>query len=73
MGWNPSSNTSNSNFNANIPQWSEASSIEEEEIVICECRRKSNVKIIKEEVKGSISEVEEIKIIKFRRKITLIL
>ena len=32
------------------------------------CRRKSNAGIINEEVKGSISEVEEIKIRKCRRK-----
>ena len=33
------------------------------------CRRKSNVEIINEEVKGSSSEVEEIKIHKCSRKI----
>ena len=33
------------------------------------CGRKSNVEIINEEVKGSSSEVEEIKMCKCRRKI----
>ena len=32
------------------------------------CRRKFNVNIINEEVKGKISEVEDIKILKCRRK-----
>ena len=40
------SNTSNSNFNAKIPRWSEASISEEEEIGISKCRRKSYVEII---------------------------
>ena len=38
-------NTSNSNFNANIPQWSEASSSEEEDIGICKCRIKVMLRI----------------------------
>ena len=53
-------NTSNSNFNYNIPQWSEEISSEEEDIGMRKCRRKSHVEIINEEVKGSSSEVEDI-------------
>ena len=34
------SSTSNSNFNANIPQWSESKSSEDEEIVMSKFRRK---------------------------------
>ena len=60
--------TSNSSFNVDIPQWSEASTSEDEDTVIRNCRRKSNVDIINEEVKRSSSEVEEIKIRKCRRK-----
>ena len=52
----------------NIQQWSESSSSEEEYIGMCKCRRKSNVEITNEEVKGKSSEVEEIKIIKCSRK-----
>ena len=37
------------------------------------CRRKSNVEITNEEVKIKSSELEEIKILKRSRKITLIL
>ena len=62
------SNTSNSNFNADISQWSEVVSSEEEYIGITNCRRKSDVDIINEEVKGSSSEGEDIKICKCRRK-----
>ena len=54
------SKTSNSNFNANIPQRSESNNSKEEDIGMRKCRRKMNVEIINEEVKGSISEVEEI-------------
>ena len=61
-------NTSNSNFNADTPHWSEARSSEEEEIRMSNCMIKSNVEIINDEVKGSISEAEEIKIRKCRRK-----
>ena len=46
------SNTSNSNFNADIPQWSESSSSKEEDIVMRKCRRESNVDFTNEEVKG---------------------
>ena len=35
-----------------IPQWSEAISIEEEDIGMRKCRRKSNVENTNEEVKG---------------------
>ena len=42
------SNTSNSNFNDNIPQCSEAISSEEEEIGMRKCRGKINVEIINE-------------------------
>ena len=66
------SNTSNSNFNANIPQWIESSISEEEDILILKCKRKINADITNEEVKGSISEVEEIKIRKCSGKVTLI-
>ena len=62
------SNTSNSNFNVTIPQWSEAISIEEEDVGICKCRRKFNVDIIHEEVKGISSKMEEIKLRKCSRK-----
>ena len=62
------SNTYNSNFNANIPQWSEEISSEDEDIGMRKCRRKSNDEIINEEVKGIISEVEEIKMRKCSRK-----
>ena len=62
------SNTSNSNFNDNIPQLSESISSEDEDIVMSKCRRKINVEIINVEVKVSSSEAEEIKIRKFRRK-----
>ena len=60
--------TFNSNFNANIPQWSYAIIIEEEDIGMRKCKRKRNVDITNEEVKGSISELEEIKIRKCSRK-----
>ena len=63
------SNTSNSNFNANIPQWSEARSSEDEEIGMRKCMKKRNVEIINDEVKGISSEVEDIKIRKCRRNI----
>ena len=63
------SNTSNSNFNANIPQWSEASSSEDEDIGIRKFRRNSNVEIINGEVKKISSEAEEIKIRNCSRKI----
>ena len=39
------SNTSNSNFNANIPQWNGARSSNEEDIGMSKCRRKSNADI----------------------------
>ena len=63
------SNTSISKFNDNIPQWSESSSSEEENIGISKRRRESNVEMIHEVVKGSSSDVEEIKIRKCRREI----
>ena len=50
------SNTYNSIFNANIPQWSEVISIEEEGIGMRKFTRKSNAEIVNEEVKGSSSE-----------------
>ena len=56
------SNTSNSYFNADIPQCIEASSSEEEEIGILNGRIKSNVKNTNDEVKIKSSEEEEIKI-----------
>ena len=62
------SNTSNSNFNANIIKLIEASRSEEEEIVMCKHKRKINVKIINENVKGISSEAEGIKIRKCSRK-----
>ena len=43
------STTYNSNFNAKITQWIEASSSEEEDIGICKWKRKSNVEIINKE------------------------
>ena len=56
------SNTNNSNFNADTPLWSEASSGEEEDIGMRKDRRKSNVVNTNEEVGGKISEEEDIKI-----------
>ena len=67
------SKTSNPNFNTDIPQWSEASSSEEENIGMRKCRRKSNVEIKNEEVKGSSTEVKEIIMRKCNIKVTLIL
>ena len=55
------SNTSNSDFNSNLLQWSKASSSDEEDIGMRKCRRKSKYEITNEESKGKISEVEEIK------------
>ena len=52
------SNTYNSNFNADIKQWSEAVSIEEEGIGIRKCRIKINVEVANGEVKVSSGEVE---------------
>ena len=49
------SNTSNSNINVNIPQWSEARISEEEDI---DFSSKSNVETGNEEMKGSSSEEE---------------
>ena len=51
-----------------MPHWSEASSSEEGDIVIRNCRREINVEIMNEEVKGSSSEVEDILISKCRRR-----
>ena len=62
------SNTSNSNFNADISKWSEAISSEEENIGIHKGRRQINVENTEEEVKGKSSEKEEIKISKCSRK-----
>ena len=62
------SNTSNSNFNEDIPKWSQESSTEEKDIGIRKCRRKINVEIKNDEMKGNGSEVEEIKILKCSRK-----
>ena len=67
------SNTSNSRFNANIPQWSEASSSEAEDIGMHKCSRKSNVDITNEELKEISSESEEIKYASFAEKVMLIL
>ena len=50
------SNTSNSDFNTDIPQWSEASSSDEEDIGIRKGGRKSNVENTNEETKEEISE-----------------
>ena len=52
-----------------MPQWSESRSCEEVGIIMGRYSRKSNVDIINEEVKGSSSEVEEIKILKCKRKV----
>ena len=62
-------NTSNSNFNADIPQLSEASNSEVEDIVMRNGRRKINVENTNKEVKGKNSEEEDIKILKCSRKI----
>ena len=61
-------NTSNQNFNANIPQLSKAIISKEEYTGMGKCRRKSNAEIKNEEVKGKMSSVEEIKILKCSRK-----
>ena len=50
------------------PLWIEASSSEEEYVVICKGGIKSNVQNKNEEVKGKNSEEEEIKIPKCNRK-----
>ena len=55
----------------NIPQWSEASSNEEEYIGMRKGRRKINVENTNKAVKGKNSEEEEIQITKCSRKITL--
>ena len=60
--------TSNSNFGAKIPQWSEASSSEEGDVGMRKCKRKGNVEIKNGKVKGSSGEVEEIKIRKCKSK-----
>ena len=62
------SNTSNSNFNVDIPQWSETSSSEKEDIGMRTCRRKSDFEIKNKEVKVNSSEVEDFKIRKCSRK-----
>ena len=62
------SNTYNSNFNANTPLWSEASSGEEEDIGMLKGRRKSNSVNTNKEVRGKITEEEEIEIPKCSRK-----
>ena len=40
------SNTFNSNFDADIPHWSKESSSKEEEIGRSKCRRKGNVEMV---------------------------
>ena len=61
-------NNSNLYFNVNMPQWSEAISSEEEDVGMRKYRRKNNVEIKNEEVKGKSSKSEEIKILKCSRK-----
>ena len=56
------SNTYNSNFNADTPRWSEARSSEEEDIGILKGERKSNVENTNKYVNGKSSEEEDIKI-----------
>ena len=63
------SNTYNSNFNANTPLWSEASNGEEEDIGMLKGRRKINSVNTNKEVRGKITEEEEIKIPKCNIKI----
>ena len=53
-------------MNVDIPQWSEASSIEEKDI---KCIRKIHVETVNEEMKLSSSEEEDIGIRKCRRSI----
>ena len=48
-----------------IPQWSEESSITEEDI---DCSRKSHIETVNEEMKGGSSEEEKIGIRKCRRR-----
>ena len=65
------SNTYNSDFNADTPLWSEASSSGEEDIVMRKGRRKIIVENTNEEVKVKISEEEDIKRPKCNRKVML--
>ena len=51
------SNTSNKKLDSKIPQWSEASISEEEDIGIRKCRRKNNIDIKNDGVNGSSSEL----------------
>ena len=62
------SNTLNPNFNADIPQWSEARSNEQEEIGIRKGSTKSNVENKNNGMKGKSSEEKETKITKCSRK-----
>ena len=62
------SNTPYSKFNANIPQWSEASMSEEEYIGMCNCRKQVNAEIKNEKLQGKNSEAEDIRILKCSRK-----
>ena len=55
------SNTSDLNFNVDIPQWNGASSSKKEDIGMHLCRGKTNVEIPNEEVKGKSCKLEEIK------------
>ena len=62
------SNTSNSNFNVCIPQWSESNSSEDQDI---KYSIKSHVEIVNEEMKGRSSKEEEIGIRKCREEVEL--
>ena len=55
------SNNFNSNFNSNIPHWSEEIISEEEDMGMLKFRRKSDIEITNEVVKVISSEVENIK------------
>ena len=46
------SHTSNSNLDMDLTHWREASSSEKDLIGICNCRKRSRVDILNEEVKG---------------------
>ena len=65
------SNTYNSNFNADTPLCSEASSSEEEDIGMRKGMRKGHFENTNKEVKGKIIEKEEIKNLSVAGKVKL--
>ena len=65
------SDTYNSNFNADTPLWSESSSGEEDYIGMLKGRIRSNVENTSKEVKGGSIEEEEIEYRSVTEKVTL--